>query len=104
MDGEACAEGVHWTFINELLAGLCENGINPEDIAGIYKVSAGDPTYSVLFKYNDAMRMIHLKESIVINKIPFDIMRIDDKIVSIREVFSEYGKVIDVYMQKTVML
>ena len=40
-------------------------------------------------KNNDAMRMIHLKGSIVINKISL-----------IREVFSEYGKVVIVNMQK----
>ena len=65
-------------------------------------------------KNDDAMRMIHLKGSIVINKILLDIMRMDEQIVSIkahwlplnmdnsliREVFSEYGKVVIVNMQK----
>ena len=99
----------------ELLTGLCENGVNPEDIQGIYKVSARDSSYSVLFKYDDAMRKIHAKTSIVINKIPFDIMRMDEQIVNLKvhwlplymdnsllwEIFSEYGKVVDVSMQKT---
>ena len=99
----------------ELLTGLCEAGVKPEDIQGIYKVSAKDSSYSVMFKYDDAMLMMHKKGSILINKVVFNIMKMDEQIVTLRvhwlplyfdnsllrEVFAEYGKVIDVVMLKT---
>ena len=99
----------------ELLTGLCEAGVKPEDISGIYKVSVKDSSYSVLFKYDDAMLMMHKKGSILINKVVFNIMKMDEQIVTLRvhwlplymdnsllrEVFAEYAKVIDVVMLKT---
>lgn len=103
------------TSYGELLNGLCAAGIEPDEINGIYKVSAYDHSYSIQCKYSDTVeKLIELKK-LTCGRANFEIMKMTEQVVNLRihwlplfydnlileEIFGQYGEILDIEMLKT---
>lgn len=99
----------------ELLNALAAVGIQPEDIAGVYKVSQNDYSFSVQFCFTDTAETVSSLQKIKVGDASFDIMKMNEQVVSLRvhwlplyydslilkEALQNFGEVIDVSMLKT---
>ena len=107
--------GARGASYGDLLNALMTAGISPDEINAIFKVSANDTSYSVLLAENESVEKMHQIGRIQAGKIHFDIMKMTDQIVNLRihwlpifydnsilrEIFSQYGKILDIKMMKT---
>lgn len=99
----------------ELLNGICDAGIQPDEISGIFKVSSTDSSYSILFKFTDTVDQFMRLSKIQAGKCSFDIMKMNEQVVNIRvhwlpiyfdnsilrEIFADFGEVMDIQMLRT---
>ena len=99
----------------ELLNGLCGARIQPDEIAGIYKVSAADSAFSIYFKFNDTVGNILQIGEINAGNVTFQTMRMTEQIVTIRvhwlplyyddallkEILGEFGEVQEIRLLRT---
>lgn len=99
----------------DLLNALCKAGIKPEQIRGIFKVSAYDNSYSVLMADQESVEQIMSLINLRAEKVIFHIMKMSEQIVTIRihwlpiyydnsllrAIFCDYGKILDINMSRT---
>lgn len=99
----------------ELLNMLCGAGVDPEEISGIYKVSAFDRDYSILLKYRDAVDRLISLGKLTQGNYTYDVMKMTEQVVTLRihwlplffdnlilkEIFNQYGEILDITMSKT---
>ena len=99
----------------ELLSVLEAENLKPDDIEAIFKVSASDPSYSLLVAYPDTADKLRRKKVLKDKNLVLDVMMMNEQIVNIRvhwlpiyydgsilrEIFAEYGEVLDIKMNKT---
>ena len=107
--------GARGASYGDLMNALMTAGISPAEINAIFKVSANDTSYSVLLAENESVEKMHQIGRIQAGKIHFDIMKMTDQIVNLRihwlpifydnsilrEIFSQYEKILDIKMMKT---
>ena len=103
------------TSVGELINGIAATGVQPEDISGVYKVSAFDSSFTVQFKYSDTLDHVAEMKKIKVGEFDFDIMRLSEQVVSLRvhwlplyydsllltEILEPFGEVLDVNMLKS---
>ena len=68
----------------ELLFVLDPENLKPDDIKAIYRVSASDPSYSLLVAYQDTTERLRRKNALKHNDLIFDVMMMNEHIVTIR--------------------
>ena len=72
------------TSAGELLLALSQYGLGPQDVEGIYKVSALDNSYSIQLGFSDTVERVAALKSITAGDTKFDIMKLDEQVVSLR--------------------
>ncbi|MCG8032949.1 MAG: hypothetical protein JAZ03_12335 [Candidatus Thiodiazotropha taylori] len=99
----------------ELLNSMVDHGVEPDEISGIFKVSALDNSYSVLFKFKDSVDSFISLKQIKAGPCTFDVMKMTEQIVNIRvhwlplyydnsivrEVLQQFGEIMDIKMSTT---
>lgn len=101
----------------DLMNVLVANGISANEVKGIYKVSASDSTFSVLF--NEKATVNHLSKlgKISTPKFKFDLVHMSQQVIKFRVhwlplyyddtmlkgIFCDYGEILDIKRLKTVM-
>ena len=99
----------------EILKGLTDASVNPEEVQGLFKVSSFDRSYSVMLSFTDSVDKLISVGEISTGKSRYAVMKMTEQIVSVRvhwlpvyydnsilwEIFSEFGKVLSVDMLKT---
>ena len=109
------AYGVRSSSYGELLNALCDAGVVPEEVHGIFKVSANDHPYSILLSNLEAVDKVIAIKQIKAGKVTLDIMKMSEQIVNLRihwlpiyydhtilkAIFTDYGEVLDIKMMKT---
>lgn len=98
----------------DLMNTLHVNGIQAKEIDGIYKVSASDSCFSVLFKDQSTVKHLTRLGKLSSPKFTFDLVHMSQQVIklrvhwlplfygdSLKSVFCEYGEVIEVKRLKT---
>ena len=93
--------------VGELINGIAGAGVHPDEVSGVYKVSAFDSSFCVEFKYMDTLEHVTKLPCIRAGNTDFDVMRLDEQVVTLRvhwlplyydnllltEVFEPFGQV-----------
>lgn len=99
----------------ELLNGLCNGVVQPDEINGIFRVSPTDSSYSVLFRFSDTVDEVVKLKQIKAGSCVFDVMKMTEQVLNLRihwlpiyfdnsilsEILSQYGEILDIKMLKT---
>ena len=99
----------------ELLIAIHATGVEPDDVAGIFKVGALDSSFSVQISFTDIAEQVNALQCLQVGQQVFDILKMDEQIINIRvhwlplfydniiinEVLSKFGEVVgDIKMLK----
>ena len=102
---------------SDLVNVLSGNGIRGEEVQGIYKVSASDSTYSVLFKEKATVEHLTSLGKLSSPRYKFDLVHMFQQVIKIRihwlplyyegvllkGIFCDYGEILDIKRCKTVL-
>ena len=103
------------TSVGVLINGITATGVEPEDISGVYKVSASDLSFTVQFKYSDTLEHVAAMKKNKVGEYDCDIMKLSEQAVSLRvhwpplyydsllltEILDPFGEVLDVNMLRS---
>ena len=98
----------------ELLNALAANGIQPDEISGVYKVSSNDLSFSVQFKFADTVNQVNDLRQIKVGDTCYEIMKMDEQVnlrvhwmplyydgLILTEILESFGEVVDTNLSKT---
>ena len=98
-----------------VLNGLSEIGVAPDEVEAVYKVSAFDPSFSVMLKFSDTVELVSSKRKMQVNGNSYQIMKMNEQVVSIRvhwlplyfdnrilhKILGQFGEVLNIKLLKT---
>ena len=101
--------------VGDILNGLSDIGVAPDEVEAVYKVSAFDPSFSVMLKFSDTVELVSSKRKMRVNGNSYQIMKMNEQVVSIRvhwlplyfdnsilhEILGQFGEVLSVKLLKT---
>lgn len=99
----------------DVLCILEKEGLQPEDILGMYKVSSNDSSYSIFLADEEALQSLKDKKVIGNSRVKFNVVSMSEQVVTLRvhwlplyydnrllkAIFCDYGEVLDVKMCKS---
>ena len=70
--------------VGDILNGLSEIGVAPDEIEAVYKVSAFDPSFSVVLKFPDTVELLSGKRKMQVSGNSYQITKMNEQVVTIR--------------------
>lgn len=108
-------EDITYCSYGDVINGMVGMGVNPDDVEAVYKVSTFDSSFSVMLAYSDTVQDVINQHNVSVGKNTFQAMKMSEQILTLRvhwlpiyfdssilkEIFGQYGQVIDVKMLKS---
>ena len=101
--------------VGDILNGLSEIGVAPDEVEAVYKVSAFDHSFTVMLKFPDTVELESSKRKMQVSGNSYQIMKMNEQVVTIRvhwlplffyksilhEILGQFGEVLNIKLLKT---